>query len=66
MTEDELLLLNSCSNWLHGQCENSLTRIKRLFPGNRPPEGVGKLEHITTIQGSYWALKTWKVLIPEV
>ncbi|XP_064631062.1 uncharacterized protein LOC135489584 isoform X2 [Lineus longissimus] len=43
MTEDELQLLSTCSGWLHGQCENSLTRVKRLFPGNRPPEGVASL-----------------------
>ncbi|XP_077992678.1 uncharacterized protein LOC144446730 [Glandiceps talaboti] len=43
MTRSEFDLLNQTVTLLHGQCGNSLTRIKRLFSDNQPPDGLESL-----------------------
>lgn len=41
----EMELLRSTVHLLHGQTDNSLTRIDRLFTDSDPQEGVGELSH---------------------
>ncbi|XP_074642407.1 uncharacterized protein LOC141899782 isoform X2 [Tubulanus polymorphus] len=40
MVKKELEILTETLTYLHKQCENSLTRVKRLFPGNKPSDGI--------------------------
>ena len=39
----EMEMLRSTVHLLHGQTDNSLTRIDRLFMDSDPKEGVGKM-----------------------
>jgi hypothetical protein len=39
-------MLETAIQHLHKEAEHSLTRIKRLFPKNEPPEGLGIAEFL--------------------
>ena len=44
----EMEMLRATVHLLHGQTDNSLTRIDRLFMDSDPKEGVGKSTHLLT------------------
>jgi hypothetical protein len=43
ITKHEISMLETAIQHLHKEAEHSLTRIKRLFPKNEPPEGLASL-----------------------